>query len=155
MRELGSVIDDGAVRLPSGKRVYTKFYAYATARFALGAQNAAATANIQIEKGADFLIEKLTFFADANLAAQTYSTRVIPLITVLMVDTATGDRMFNNPVTLGALFGDGREPYILPRPFRLKAAGTLQVNTVNLEAAATNNIQFVFSGRKVIELGPE
>ena len=66
-------------------RILKDFFIYAITFDAL-AVGATATGNIQIQADADFEVQKLSYFADIAGAAQTVTTQVVPLTTVLIVD---------------------------------------------------------------------
>lgn len=106
------------------------------------------TVPINIEADSDFYLIKLSFFADIAAAVQTDATRVIPLITVQLVDTGSGRQLLNNDIPIPSIFGWGEIPYILPLPRLFKGNSILRVDFTNFSAATTYNIRLAFSGYK-------
>lgn len=130
-----------------------EFFTYSTGR--LDALTAGATINtsIVIQADSDFVVEKLTMVTDLAGAAYTVSTAPIPNATVLLTASGSGQQLMNTPFALGALFGNGQLPFILPYPRVLRANSQLQIQIVNFDAAvATARITLCFHGRKVYNL---
>lgn len=110
-------------------------------------------ANIQIQADSDFKLIKLSLMADIAAASQTASTLVIPNATVQIVDTGSGRQLFSQPIPLGALFGTGALPHILPVPRIFKARTNIALQFANYDAAVTYNIRMSFEGSKIFSLG--
>jgi len=107
------------------------------------------TQNINIETDADFIIDRIMFYADIAGAPQTADSRVIPLIDISLTDTGSGRNLQDKPVPLVCMAGDGALPFILPKPRKLRANSTLNVTAENISAATTYaNFRIVFSGYK-------
>lgn len=111
--------------------------------------------NIQIQADSDFKLTKITLMADIAAAAQLESTVVIPLATLMVLDTGSGRQIFSAPVALGAIFGNGRLPFILPVPRIFKARTNISLAVVNYDAAVTYNIRMAFIGSKIFQMGPQ
>lgn len=113
---------------------------------------AAATPNpqaqIQIDTDADFEVQYIGCAADIAGAAQTDSTRVIPLVTLQLVQSG-GNPLMPQPVALSLLMGDGRLPFILPEPLILPANTNLTCNFGWFAAATDYNLRLVLIGRKL------
>jgi len=124
------------------------FFTY-NAVFSALANGASATQNILIEASSDFVWQKSEYFADIALAAQTDSTRVIPLVTVLIVDSGSGRQIMDVPVPISSLFGDGKYPYILPLPKVYSARSNIAITVQNFSAATTYNLRLSLTGMKV------
>lgn len=127
------------------------FYIYEAETLALAA---AGNANdtVQIEADSDFILQKLAYQADIAAAAQTDSTRVLPLVTVLLTDTGSGRQLMNNPIPVPSFFGTGELPFILPNP-RLFARNTvINIAFTNFSAATAYNLRLAFIGYKVYKL---
>ena len=116
------------------------FFIYALTFDALAA-GATATGNIQIQADADFETQKLSYFADIAGGAQTVTTQVVPLTTVLIVDAGSGRQIMNEAVAVGALFGDGRIPFILPTPRVFAARSNITFTVANFSAATTYRVR--------------
>jgi len=90
----------------------------------LSSTNVNGTSSIQIDNGYDFYWYALTHQADIGGAIQTESSRVIPLVTVLINDSSATRNLSNNPTPLETLSGTGEFPYRTIRP-RLFPANTV------------------------------
>ena len=128
------------------------FYVYQEDFSAL-ANGTSATGNINIQADSDFVLQKITYFADIAAAAQTDSTRVIPLITMQVTDSGSGRNLFESPVAVPSLFGTGELPFILPTPKLFSARSTITITVANFDAAATYNLRFSFIGYKAFDTG--
>jgi hypothetical protein len=115
------------------------------------AAGAADNKAIQIQADSDFELQKLTFFADIAGAAQTESSRVLPLITVQLTDTGTGRQLFNAPIAIPALFGDGRIPFILPTTKLFSKNSSVTVALSNFSAATTYDLRLFLIGSKIFK----
>lgn len=106
------------------------------------------TANVAIEADANFILVKLSGFADIAEGAQTYNTRVVPLVTLQITDTGSGRNLLNGETAWSNIVGWGEIPYILPIRRKFKANSTIRVQATNFDAAATYNLRLSFSGIK-------
>lgn len=113
------------------------------------ASGATATDFIQIEAESDFLIQKLSYFADIAGATQTLSSVVVPLVSIVILDTGSGRQIMNNAVPIPSLFGDGREPYILPIPKLFTKNSRINVTFANFSAGTTYRLWLNFLGKKI------
>ena len=86
-------------------------------------------------------------------AAQTESTRVIPLVTMQVTDSGSGRNLFESPVAVPSLFGTGELPFILPTPKLFSARSTITIAVANFDTAATYNLRFSFIGYKAFDTG--
>lgn len=123
----------------------TDLYVYQTSVASIAA-SANATTTINIRAHADFVIHKLTMFSDVAGAAQSDSTRVLPLVTVQITDTGAGKQFFSDVVPIAALFGDGGLPFILPGPRRVAANATLSFAFNNFSIATTYRLYLLLIG---------
>ena len=118
--------------------------------------NASTTGNqfIQIEADSDFLIQKLAASTFEDDSALTVFTQPLPLVTILIVDTGSGRQIMNEPIPVGAFFGDGRLPYILPTPKLFVKNSRIQVTLFNFTAGVNyENIWINFEGKKIFTAG--
>lgn len=106
------------------------------------------TANVAIEADANFILVKLSGFADIAEAAQTYDTRVVPLVTLQITDTGSGRNLLNGDTAWSNIVGWGEIPYILPIRRKFKANSTIRVQATNFDAAVTYGLRLSFSGIK-------
>ena len=111
------------------------------------------TDTINIEADSDFMLQKLTYFADIGTGLQTAETRVLPLVTVQLTDTGSGRQLMQNPIPIPALFGTGELPYIIPNPRKFLRNSTIQINYINYAVAPPTdyNIRLAFHGYKIYE----
>ena len=141
-------------RLPIGDlsaRV-AEFFCYTTGRLAAITAGGNLDTSIVIQADADFILEKLTYYADLAGAAQTSSTMIVPNVTVLLTASGSGQQLMTSAVPIPALFGNGQLPFILPFPKVLPANSQLQISLVSFEAAVTPRLTLNFLGRKVYRL---
>lgn len=130
---------------PSKRR---DFFGY-TLSFSALAAAAAAQGAIQIQSDSDFELTKFTMMADIAAAAQTESTRVLPLVTLQITDTGTGRALFAAPLPIPAVMGDGRIPFILPVPKIFSANASVAIQVANFSAATTYNVRLCLLGAKI------
>lgn len=124
------------------------FFIYQLAFSGLAAANSA-TDSFTIQADSDFRWEKATYFADIAAAGQTDSSRVVPLVTVLVTDTGSGRQLMDGAVPIPVLFGTGQIPFILHHPKVFGARATVSVTLTNFDAAQTYNIRLAFIGTKI------
>ena len=132
--------------IPPGPRDY---FVYAVTSASL-APTVTANLSLQISADSDFWWTGLTCFtANAN-ASQNYSTRLLPLMTMQITDTGSGRQLFNTPIPIPALTGDGAHVNRLIHPRFFAASSTVQVQLVNFDAAVTYvNTFLAFVGFKI------
>jgi hypothetical protein len=117
------------------------------------ANGATSNLNFIVQADSDFKLVKMTYFADIALAAQTDSTRIVPLVTIQVVDTGSGRQLFSSPMPIASLCGTGQLPFILPVPRIFKARSNVAIILANFSAASTYNIRVSFIGTKIFALG--
>jgi len=119
------------------------------------AQNGVANANIQVQADSAFKMMKLGIVADIAGAALTEATRVVPLVTLQITDTGSGRNLFSNAVALGAFFGNGPLPHIMPIPrlFLPRSNIALQFTNYSGGGGTTYNLRLAFEGTKVFKMG--
>lgn len=121
--------------------------------FSALAAAASSTQTFSIQADSDFLWTKATMFADVAAAAQTDSTRVIPLCTVLIQDTGSGRNLMNAAMPVSSLFGTGELPLILPRQRLFVSRAQVSVTLTNFSAATAYNVRLSFIGEKAFKRG--
>lgn len=117
--------------------------------FSALANGASSTGTIQVEAQSDFLWQKATYFADIAAAAQTDSSRIIPLCTVLLTDSGSARQLMNSAVPVSSMFGTGESPFILTVPKKFMARTSITIQVANFSAATTYNIRLSFIGVKL------
>lgn len=105
--------------------------------------------NINIDADTDFKLTKLSQMSDIAGAPQTESTAVIPLVTMDVRDAGSGRTLMNIPIPMGAIFGAGRLPFILPVPRIFTSRASIAITLANYSAATTYNIRLAFIGTKL------
>jgi hypothetical protein len=109
---------------------------------------ASATAQLAVQADSDFIWSKSAQMSDVAAAAQTVSTQVIPLASVLITDSGAGRQLMNTAVPIFNIFGNGQIPFILPRPRIFRSQSVVTVQVTNYSAATTYNIKLSFIGEK-------
>jgi len=133
-------------------RINKDFYVYEQ-DFDLLASGSSATGNVNIQADSDFVLQKLTVFADIAGAAQLSDSRVVPLCSLQVTDSGSGRQLFESAVPVPAIFGNGELPFILPTPKLFPARSTITLNVANFSAATTYNLKFALIGYKVFNTG--
>lgn len=128
------------------------FYVYQEDFLAL-ADSTSATGSINIQADSDFILQKMTYFADIAVAIQTDSTRVVPLITLQIVDAGSGRNLLEAPAPISSLFGEGDLPFILPTPRVFFARSNVELTVANFSAGTTYNLRLSFIGYKAYPEG--
>ena len=119
------------------------------------AQAGVANANIQVQADSAFKLIKLGIMADIAGAPVTEGARIVPLVTMQITDTGSGRNLFSGAVAIGALWGFGPLPHILPIPrlFLPRSNIALQFTNYSGGAGETYNLRLAFEGTKVFKLG--
>ena len=109
---------------------------------------------IQVEADSDFLIQKLAEFTDIDGSPQTFTTAIIPICRVTIVDTGSGRQLMNQAIPVANFFGSGKLPYILPTPKLFVKNSRINVTIENF-SSATNyaNVFLSFEGKKIFTAG--
>lgn len=132
-------------------KIVKAFYAYSV-NFAALAAGANTTLSFNIEADSDFQLEELTYFSDIATAIQTDSSRVIPLLKLLITDTGSGRQFMDADQPINNIAGTGDRPFILPQPKIFPARSTVQVKATNFSAATTYNTVISFIGTKLYKV---
>lgn len=135
------------------RQVISKEFNVYQASFASLAAGASASSSITVQSEADFLLQKLTFFADIAAAAQTDSTRIIPLITILITDSGTKRQLMSAAVPVASIFGTGEIPFLLPQPKAFKARSSILIQASNYSVGSTYNLYLSFIGTDIYYAG--
>lgn len=130
-------------------KIFLDHYVY-VGEVASIAAGATVTLNINVEADSSFILDKLAFMADLAGAAQTDSTRVLPLVAVSIKDTGSGRDLQSQPVPITSIAGNGELPFVLPQPRVFTANSTITLTFRNDSAATTyENLTLSLIGRKV------
>lgn len=143
---------NGNQQQPARRNVIKDFYVYEE-DFSGLTSGASASGNINIQADSDFVVQKLAYQADIANATVTDSSRVVPLVTVLVTDQGSGRQLMESAVPIPSLFGTGELPFILPQPKLFLARSTIAVQVSNYSSATDYNIRLSFIGYKVFRMG--
>jgi len=132
---------------PNNRKTYASFYTHQAAFSGLAA-GGVDSKEIKIDSDSDFTVVKLCYFADIAAAGQEDATRVIPLVNVLITDSASDAQLMRAPVPVPNIFGTGQIPFILPAPHVFRASGTISIAVTNFDAANTYNLTLSLIGFK-------
>lgn len=112
------------------------------------ANGSSAQGSINITAEADFVLQKLAYFADVAGEEQTADSRVIPLVTIQIIDAGSGRNLIETPAPVPSLFGQGNLPFILPRPRVFFQRSTVEITVANFSADQTYDLRLSFIGYK-------
>lgn len=108
---------------------------------------------IQFDLDSVFCWLKTTFFTD--ITAQLISTQIIPVVSVLITDTGSGQAYSNAAIPIGALAGTAQLPYVEPTPQFIQPNSTLQFQFTNLTATTTyTGLRLQLQGFKIYGTQP-
>jgi hypothetical protein len=112
--------------------------------------NPVAQLAVQLQTDSDFELLAITQATDIAGAVQTDSSRVIPLATMTIVQSGTGNDIMPQPVPLSVISGDGRLPFLLPESKIWQGGSTMAITLTRYAVAGTSyNIRLAFIGRKL------
>lgn len=112
------------------------------------APGASAICPVNIQQDSAFEWNFSTSSASDNASDATFAARAN--INIQITDTAAGRNLFNEPLPIGLVSGDGQFPYVVPFPRRFMPKGSIIVTMTNFDTAKTyKNVQFNMIGRKL------
>lgn len=150
---LSGAAGQGINPVPSMPEQYIEDLWVEAVNIAALASGAVANTNIQVQADSAFKLIKLGLQVDLAAAAVTESTNPLALVAMQITDTGSGRNLFSGAVALGAIFGNGRLPFILPVPRLFMPRSNIALQFTNYSAATTYNIRMAFIGTKVFKLG--
>lgn len=108
------------------------------------------TFNLQVEADAYFVIHKMSYMADIAGAAQTESTRVIPLVRCMITDTGSGRNLMSDFVDISSIAGHEGLSFINPVARWVMPNSAINIQFTNYSAATTYaNVKLYLHGKKV------
>lgn len=119
-----------------GRRFIADHFIYKVAIATLAAA-ASATGQIVIEANSDFVWLKTAYVVDIAGAAQSDSSRVIPLVRVLITDSGSGKNLQNLPIPISAMAGHEGLPQNLAFGRTFSASSSISFTFNNYSAATT------------------
>ncbi len=142
----------GQVRKPRGMspqehiRDLKAFYSYSLVYTGVAA-GAQATDSFTVEANSDFVWTKATFFATASpVASTTNASRVLPNITIELIDTGSSYQLFSEPQPITNVFGTGRVPFLVQPAYRFPRNATLRGVIVNFDPSQAYDLRLSFVG---------
>lgn len=113
------------------------------------------SSTIQVDAGYDFYWYAMTHLADSSGAVLTESTRIIPLVTVLINDSSASRNLQNIATPLDTLSGTGQLPYRMIRPRLFPANTVISFTWVAYVASGTtySNIYHLLHGYRIRKAG--
>lgn len=109
--------------------------------------------SIEIQADSDFVWTKGAYFATVAGGAQTNDSRVVPLVSLQLIDTGSGRNLMETATPVPSVFGTGELPFVLPVPRLFFARSTIQVQVTNFSAATDYGLRLSFIGYKAYPQG--
>lgn len=110
------------------------------------AAGTSATQVLNIAANADFIITNVHHRANVAAAGQNVSTKVAPLVRVLITDSGSNEQFTNSAVDLENYSTNGNIINYLPYPRIVSGRSTLTVQLTSYEASQTLGIDVFFEG---------
>lgn len=145
---LGQLTPPPGMRPESHIRDLKAFYTYSMV-FTEIAPDTQATDSFVVEANSDFIWTKATFFAvnEAGPAiSQTNASRVIPSMTIELIDTGSAYQLFSEPQPIPNVFGTGRVPFLINPAYRFAKNATMRGVVVNFDTVVTYTVRLAFIG---------
>jgi hypothetical protein len=116
------------------------------------ANGASSTVNVNIESNSPFVWEKTAYFCDIAGAVQTDSSRVIPLITVQLVDSGSARQLYDRAQPFAIFSGEQGLPALMPQPYVFQPNSNVNGTFTNYSNATTYaNVYLSMIGYRVFE----
>ena len=132
-------------------KVVLDYFVYTASLASLGVGASLSTV-VNIENDSSFILDKMAYMVDIAGAAQTESTKIIPLVTVAIQDSGSGRLLQSSAVPISAIAGNGELPFVLPQPRVFTANSTISFTFANESAAEVyRNLRLMLIGRKVFD----
>ena len=110
------------------------------------AAGTSATQTLNIAANADFIITNVHHRANVAAAGQNVSTKVAPLVRMLVTDSGSNEQFTNSAVDLENYSTNGNIINYLPYPRIVSGRSTLTVQLTSYEASQTLGIDVFFEG---------
>lgn len=105
--------------------------------------------SVAVQADSNFKWTAAAFQADIAAAAYLSGTTPIPNVTVQVLDTGSGRQLFQDPIPVSSIFGNGQLPFILPVPRIFKARSSIQITAANFDAGVDYNLRLALIGTKI------
>lgn len=126
-------------------------YGYSVTFSAITA-GASSTATLNVNGNADFLCLGLCHRANVAAAAQTVSSKVSPLVRLLITDAATGKQWWNTATDIENVSENGPTPKSLWWPRMVQGKSSLVITATSYEAANSDAFDLLLCGVNVYGL---
>lgn len=143
MAENGAFVVGGRRYVARDLYVYQEDFAVANL-----VAGASVNGSIEIQADSDFVWLKSAYAADLAGAPQTADGRVIPLVSIQIVDTGSGRNLLENAAPVPSVFGTGELPFVNPIPRLFFARSTIQLQLTNYSAGSDYGLRLSFIGYK-------
>lgn len=110
------------------------------------AAGTSATQTLNVAANADFIITNVHHRANVAAAGQNVSTKVAPLVRMLVTDSGSNEQFTNSAVDLENYSTNGNIINLLPYPRIVSGRSTLTVQLTSYEASQTLGIDIFFEG---------
>ena len=134
-----------ASRFYGGKALLLVPYAYNTTFTGLAASSSL-TNVINITANADFIATGFHHRATVANASQNVSTKIAPIVRMLVTDSGSNEQFTNVPVDLENYSTNGNIVNTLPYPRIISGRSSLTINLTSYEASNTLNIDIMLEG---------
>lgn len=139
-------------RYVEGRRFKFSYQSPNVSSLAAAAQS---TVALQFDLDSTFVWLRTSFFVDIAGAVQTISSQVLPLVTVLITDTGSGQAYMNAAIPIPSIAGTAQLPYVEPSPQFIQPNTSLQFQFTNFSNATTYaNLRLQMHGYKVYGNSP-
>jgi len=106
--------------------------------------------NLQIDAGSDFYLTAITYLATGTATAVlTASSRIIPLVTILLTDSGSNRQLMQNAVPLDSIAGSGEWPHRLIFPRLFLRNSNIQIVVANYDTTNTTSVRINFEGFRI------
>jgi len=153
MLQLQSYLQLAEIMKSNPESLILEFY---TQTFRVPSLAAAATSTVisNIDQSAYFVWCKTTYSATIANAAQTDSSRVVPLVTVQLTDSGSQRQLFDAPQPIPNIAGFAGIPQLLEQPYLFKPNSNVSGSFTSFDAAATYaNLYLTLIGYRVKAYG--
>lgn len=137
----------------NGRRYIPDHFIYRAAVTNIAANGGQASAIVNIEANSDFVWVKSAYVADIAGAAQTDSSRVIPLVRVAINDSGSGTNLQISPIPISALAGHEGLPLNIAQPRIFSGSSQVSFTFSNYSADTVYaNVELMLIGYRKIYL---
>lgn len=137
---------------PENYQFRDDFFVYGVT-FASLAAGLSQTQNIQIQSDSYFRWTHASMETDLAGVTFTESAAPVPLCALQITDSGSGRQLFNTPIPLSAIFGNGQLPFVLPVERVFKPNSNISLQLTSFAVAQTYTVRLALIGAKIFTLG--